>query len=166
MEVGSRVGFTSIRSPDWRMIPTQGFKTTIVPTFLNLQESHQPHSTTQNYSRTHPLHSPKQRNPICLTISATISTVLILLIILCRITLRWPTRGPKFWPGYLHLNPRDGTRTSEPAGSTKWETGFYKQRHIGIGLVVSARLNLVVQLCSATEVRESARLTLGKKNHT
>ena len=105
-------------------------------------------------------------NQICLTISATISTVLILLIILCRITLRWPTRGPKFWPGYLHLSPRDGTRTSEPAGSMKWETGSYKPRHIGIGLVVSAGLNLVVQLCSATEVRESARPTLGKKNHT
>ena len=34
MEVETQVGFTSIRSPDSRRIPTQGFKTTIVLLFL------------------------------------------------------------------------------------------------------------------------------------
>ena len=101
----------------------------------------------------------------CLIISATISTVLIL-IIWCGITLRWLTRGLKFWPGYLHLKPRAGTRTFEPAGSIKWETGSYKLKNIGIGLVVFSGPDVIVQLYFATEVRGLARPTLGKRSPT
>ena len=37
------------------------------------------------------------------------STVLILSM--CGVTIIWwPTRDPKFWPGYLHLSPGHGTR--------------------------------------------------------
>ena len=61
--------------------------------------------------------------------------------------------------------PRDATRTFEPAGSMKWETGSYILRNIGIGLVVSVERNVIVQLCFATEVRGWARHTLGKKRH-
>ena len=57
-------------------------------------------------------------------------------------------------------------RTFELAGSMKWETGSYKLRNIGIGLVVSVGLNAIVKLCFATEVRASARARLGKRNHT
>jgi len=78
------------------------------------------------------------------------------------ITVRWLTRNLKFWPGYLHLNPRDATRTLEPVGLIKWKTGSCKLRNIGTGLVVSVGLDLIVQLCFATEVRGSARPTLGK----
>ena len=46
------------------------------------------------------------KNPKCLNIfpATTTSTPLILLILLtiCGITVRWLTRGRKFWPGYLH----------------------------------------------------------------
>ena len=50
MEAASQIGFTSIGSPDWPRTPTQGFKTTIAPAFLNPQKSHQPtlqHKITQ-----------------------------------------------------------------------------------------------------------------------
>ena len=57
-------------------------------------------------------------------------------------------------------------RTFELTGSMKWESGSYKLRNIGIGLVVSVGLNAIVQLCFATEVQGSARHTLGKRNHT
>ena len=80
------------------------------------------------------------------------------------ITVRWPTRIPKFWPGYLQSNPKDATKTFEPAGSMKWETGSCKLRSIGIGLV-SMGLNVIVQPYFATEIQGSARPTLGKRNH-
>ena len=157
----------STRSPDWPRTPTQGFKTTIAPAFLNPQKSRQPtlpHKITQK-----PIIYTLQdtENPKCLIIPATISTLLIIRILLtmCGITVRWLMRSPKFWPGYLHSNLRDATRTFEPAGSRKWETGSYKLRNIGIGLVVSMGLKLIVQLCFATEVRGSVRPTLGKRNH-
>ena len=84
---------------------------------------------------------------------------------MCRTTIRWPTRSLKFWPGYLHLSLRYGTATFKPVVLARWETGFYKLKNIGIGLVVSVRLNLVVQLCFATEVQGSARPTLGNGKH-
>ena len=78
----------------------------------------------------------------------------------------WPTRSPKFWPGYLHLNQRYGTTTSKLAGSTAWETGSCRLRNIRIGLGVSAGVILVVQPCFDTEVQELAKHSLGKREDT
>ena len=94
------------------------------------------------------------------------STLLISKILLtkCGIIARSQTKIRKFWPGYLHLNHRHGTTTSEPVGSTRWETGSSKLRNIGIGSVVFVVVvDLIVQPCFATEVRELARPTLGKR---
>jgi len=52
--------------------------------------------------------------------------------------------------------------TSEPGGLTRWETGYYKLRNTGIGLVVFVRVTLMVQPYFATEVRGSARPSLGE----
>ena len=81
---------------------------------------------------------------------------------MCGITIRRPTRRLRFWPGYLNLSPRDGTRTYEPVGPTRWGTGSYKPRNIGVGLVVFMMVNLMVQLYSAMEAQELTRPTLGK----
>ena len=106
------------------------------------------------------------KNTKCLNIpSATSTTLLIIqtLLTMCGITAPWWTRSLKFWPGYPHLSPGDGTTTSKPVGSTMWETGSCKLRNIGIGLAVSMGVNLVVQPCSAMEGRGLARPTLGKR---
>ena len=98
----------------------------------------------------------------CLNITSTImSTVLI--ILMCGIPIRWPTRGLKFWPGYLHSNSRNGTTTSKPVGSTRLGTGFYKLKNIGVGFVVFMWLNLMVQPCFVMEVRGLARPSLGER---
>ena len=76
------------------------------------------------------------------------------------------TRGRKFWPGYLHLNPKDGNMTFKPVESKRWETGSYKLRNIGIGFVVFQGVNLMVQPCFATGAPGSVRLILGKREHT
>ena len=75
-------------------------------------------------------------------------------------------RSPKLWPGYLHLSPRAGTTTFEPAGSARWETGFYKLRNIGTGLLVFVRVNPMVWPCFVMEVRGLARPTFGKRKYT
>jgi len=72
-------------------------------------------------------------------------------------------RGRKFWPGYLHLNPRAGTTIFEAVGSTMWEAGSYKLRNIGIGLGFLVAVNLILRPCSAMEVQELARPILGKR---
>jgi len=56
--------------------------------------------------------------------------------------------------------------TFEPIGSTRWDTGSYKLRNIGTGLVVLMGANPMVQPCFATEVQGSARLILGKRKDT
>ena len=98
----------------------------------------------------------------CLNITSTIMSA-VLIISMCGIPIRWPTRGQKFWPGYLHWKPRDGTTTSKPVGSTRWEAGFYKLRNTGIGVVVFVWVNLTVQPCFATEVRGLARPSSGER---
>jgi len=104
-------------------------------------------------------------NTKCLnTTPATTSTLLIsLLLTIYGMILCCPTRGGKFWNGYRHLNPRYGTRTFEPAGSMRWETGSFKLRNIGTGFVVFVEVNLMVQPCFATGVWGLARLTLGER---
>ena len=106
------------------------------------------------------------KNTKCLNIPSATSTTLLTiptLLTMCGITTQWWTRSLKFWPGYLHLSPGHGTTTSKPVGSTRWETGFYKLRNIGIGLAVSMGVNLVVQPCFAMEGRGLARPILGKR---
>ena len=61
------------------------------------------------------------------------------------------------------MSPREGTRKFEPIGSTRWETGSYKLRNTGIGLVAFMGVNLMGQPCFATEARGLARPTLGKE---
>jgi len=92
-------------------------------------------------------------------------TLLIIshVLIICRTTIQWPTKRPKSWPGYLHLNPGYGTTSFETVGLTGWETGSSKLRNIGIGSGVSVEANLMDQPCYATEVRGLARPTLGKR---
>ena len=110
------------------------------------------------------LYSPRiGENTKCLKVTlATTSTLLAM----CRINARWPTRSPGFWPGYLRLNPRYGTRTFEPAESKRWETGSFKLGHIGTGSVVFVGVNLMVQPCFAAEARGLAKLTLGEREAT
>jgi len=109
-------------------------------------------------------------NPKCLSTTSTkISTTLLIIPILltmCGITVRWLTRSPKLWPGYLHLSPRDGTTTFGPAGLTMWETGSCKLRNIGTGLVIFVGVNAMVQRCFAMEVPGLARATLGEIKYT
>ena len=85
---------------------------------------------------------------------------------MCGITIRWPTRSPKFWPGYRHSNPRDDTATFDPVGLKRLETGCYKLKNIGIGLMVLVGVNLMAQSYFAMEVPGLARPTLGKGEHT
>ena len=94
------------------------------------------------------------------TTLAIMSTVLI--ILMCGIPIRWPTRGQRFWPGYLHSSPGHGTRTFGPVGSTRSETGFYELKNIRVGLVFMWA-NLMVQPCFATEVRGLARHSSGER---
>ena len=146
----------------------QNFKTVNAPHFLHsswnyINPPHQAKLLTNSPSAT----LKRAKNPKCLNVtSTTISTTLLIIPILltmCGITARWPMRSPKFWPGYLHLNPTCGTTTSKAEGSTKWETGSYGLRNIGNGFVVSVAVNLTVPLCFATEVRGLAKPTLGKR---
>ena len=121
--------------------------------------------------KNHPQQPSKHQNiQKCLNItSAVISTLLTCKILLttCGIIARSQTKIRKFWPGYLHLNPRHGTTTSEPVGSMRWENGSSKLRNIGIGSVVFVVVvDLMVQPCFVTEVRELARPTLGKREDT
>ena len=73
-------------------------------------------------------------NPKCLIIPATMSTLLIIIILLtmCGITVRWLMRSLKFWPGYLHLSPRDATRIFELVGLMMSATGSCILRNIGM----------------------------------
>lgn len=79
----------------------------------------------------------------------------------CGIIARWPMRGWKFWPSYLYLNLRYGTRTFGPVVSSRWKTGSYRLRIIGIGLVVYVGLNLVAQPCFVKEAWGLGRPTPG-----
>jgi len=121
------------------------------------------------------------KNPKCLNFTSTkipillaipiiliIPTVLIqpILLAMCGITARSPTKIPEFWPGYPPLNPRHGTMTSEPVGLRRWETGSYKLRNTEIGSVVPAVMGLIVQPCFVTEIRGLGRPTLGKGEDT
>ena len=109
------------------------------------------------------------KNTKCLnTTSTTTSTLLIpaFLFTMCRIATPRSGKSPKFWPGYLHSNPKDGITTFEPVGSLRWGNGSYKRRNIGIGLVVFVGVYLITQLCFAMEVRGLARPTLGKREET
>ena len=106
------------------------------------------------------------KHPKCLSIISATTSTLSILLIMCGVTLQWPTRSREFWPGYLHSNPRNGTTISKPVGSTTWETGSWRLRNIGIGLVVAVRVILVVQPCFATEVQELVKHTLGKRENT
>jgi len=147
-------------------LPHKASKPALSPHLLYPQKSHQPtlpHKIIQEPA----LYILQYiENQICLIIPAATSTVSIqtILLTMCGITARWPTRILGFYHGYLHSNPRDATKTFEPAESMKWETGSCKLRNIGIGLVVSMGLNVIAQLCFATEVQGSARPTLGKRN--
>jgi len=120
--------------------------------------------------KNHPQQPSKHQNiQKCLnTTSAAIPALLISKILLttCGIIARSQTKIRKFWPGYLHLNHRHGTTTSEPVGSARWETGSSKLRNIGIGSVVFVMVDLIVQPCFVTEVRELARPTLGTRENT
>ena len=116
------------------------------PRFSSLQELQQanlPHKITPE-SIFYNLQTLTNTRCFNLT-SKTTSALLILTfrLIMCRITTRWPRRSPKLWPGYLHLNPKDGTRTFGPVGSTRWETGSCRLKNIGIGSVVPM-VNLMV----------------------
>jgi len=88
---------------------------------------------------------------------------LIILLTMCGTIARWQTRSPRFWPGYLHWNPRNGTRKFERVGSTEWETGSPGLQNIRIGLIALVGANLIIQPCFATEVMGLARPTLGKE---
>ena len=96
---------------------------------------------------------------------ATMSKTLLIstLLTMCGVAIQWLTRSLIFWPGYLHLSPRDDTRIFGSVELTRWETGFYKLRNIGIGWVVFAGVNLVAQPCFATGVRELVRPLSGKE---
>ena len=109
--------------------------------------------------------NPKWRNLTSPTISAILLIIPILLT-MCGITARWRTGGRKFWPGYLHSNPRYGTTTSKAVGSTRWETGSSRPRNIGIGSVASVGVVLRVRPCFATEVLELAKHSLGEREDT
>jgi len=145
----------------WRL------KMAIVPAFL-----HPPRNYINRLSSTKLPKNPSSltleapKNTKCLNPTSTaISTVLIMTILLamCGITARLLTRSPKFWHGYHHSNPRYGTTTSKAVGSTTSETGSYRPRNIGIGLVVSVGAILQVQPCFATEVQGLAKHSLGKR---
>jgi len=110
--------------------------------------------------------SKTAKNTKCLNITSTTSSSLAIILAVRQTTILRPSRSLKFWPGYLHLNPRDGTRTFGPIGSTGWATGFYKLRNIGIGLLVFVGVNPMVRPCFATDVRGLARPTLGKEEGT
>ena len=105
------------------------------------------------------------KNTRCLSITS-VATPTLLILRMCGITIRWRTRSRKFWPGYPHLNPRDGTRIFEVVGSTRWETGSYKLKNIGIGLVEFVGVNLVVQPYSVMEAPGLVRPTLGKRRYS
>ena len=95
------VGFTSIRSANQpKAPPHKASKPRLPPLFLILRDHINP-LYHKNYSRTHPLLEYTLQNSAsrkCLIISATISTLLIIPILLtmCRITALWLTRSPKF----------------------------------------------------------------------
>ena len=72
-------------------------------------------------------------------------------------------RGIRFSHGYLHWNPEYGTMILEPTESNMWETGSYGQRNIRIGAMAFTVANPISRPCLVTEIRGSARPTLGKK---
>ena len=109
--------------------------------------------------------NPKCRNLTSPTISTTLLIIPILLT-MCGITAPWVARSGGFWPGYHHSNPRYATATSKAVGLTRWEIGSYRPRNIGIGLVVSVGAIPLVQPCFSTEVLESAKHTLGRREDT
>ena len=143
----------------------------IAPAFLHPRRNHSNlHYPTKLHKNPSSTTFETAKNRKCLNITlATISATLLILPILttmCGITVRWVMRSRKFWPGYLHSNPRYGTTTSKPVGSKTWEAGSCRLRNIGIGLGVSVGVILVVQPCFATEVQELAKHTLGKREDT
>ena len=147
----------------------QGFKPTIAPAFLNPQESHQP--TLSHEITPEPILYNLQNgeNPKCLNIlpaTTPIPLTISILSTMCAITIRFLTRGRKFWLGYPHLNLKDGTTIFKPVELTRWETGSYKLRNIEIGLVTFRGVNLMAQPCIAIEVRGLARPILGKRRYT
>jgi len=139
----------------------------MVPTFFAIQELLQPnpqHKITQDPSSTA---LKTAENTKCLdSTSPTTILPISMLLTMCGVTLLRPTWGRRFWLGYLHLNLRYGTTTSEPVESTEWGTGSFKLRNIGIGSVVFVGVNLMVQPCFVPGVRGLARLSLGEREAT
>jgi len=148
----------------------RGFGVAITPAFLrtlgiNLLQQNPPHKISRKPILSTALKTAK--NTKCLdSASPTIILSISLLLTMCEATLLRLTRGQKFWLGYRHSNPRDGTTKSKPAESTRWETGSYRAKNIGIGLVVSMATDLVGQPCFAMEIQELARPTLGEREAT
>ena len=165
MEADSPFGFTSTGSIDWIETPPTRPPRTITPAFqvLHPQELHQATLPQKVIPKPilHNIQTPK--NTKCLNITSKITSILLILLTMCRITMRWPTRSLKLWPGYLHLSPKDDTTTFEPVGSTRWETGFCNLKNIGIGLVLLVGVDPIAQPCFAMEVPGLARPTLGKR---
>ena len=167
MEADTPFGFTSIGSIDWTETPPTRLQRTIAPAFqvLHPQELHQTIISHKIAPRAI-LHNIQAANKKCLNIALKITSTLLILTFrleMCRITMHRLTRSPKFWPGYLHLSPRNDITTFDPVESTRWETGSYKPRNIGIGFAVFMRVNPMAQPCFAMEVPGLARPTLGKR---
>ena len=171
MAVYDLVGFTSVESSDLPGVRQQGFKISTAPHSFTPRNRINPLHHIKLLENPSPTISKTAKNQKCLNITSTrISTPLIIPILLpmCGITLRSPTRSLKFWPDYPHLNPRYGTMTSKPGESTRWEIGSYRLRNIAIGLVVSVGVILLVmdQPCFAVEVPELEKHTLGERQDT
>ena len=168
------VGFTENNNTrigwiDWTRASLTRLQNNHPPAFLHPQELYRPALLVNLLKNPSSTTFETEKNTKCLEIiSATTSTLLIILT-MCGITIQCPTRSPKspkYWPGYLHSNPRYGTTISKPAGSTTWETDSCRLRNIRTGLVVSVGVILVVQLYFATEVQGLAKHTFGKREYT
>jgi len=134
----------------------------MIPAFLHFQELCRP--TLQSLKNSSSTIRKTAKNTACVHFTpATMPITLIILPTMCGRRARWQTRSPRFWPGYLHLSPRNGTRTFERVGWTEWEAGSPGPQNIRIGLIVFMGANLIIQPCFATGVMGLARPTLGKE---
>ena len=68
-----------------------------------------------------------------------------------------------FLPGYPHLIPGYGTRTSETSESNMSENGSYDLRNLETGTLAAREVNPIRQFCFSMGIRGWARRLLGNK---
>jgi len=144
-----------------------GFKIAITPAYLLPLGITSTNSTASNHSRAHPFQPSTQRKNTMSqhhaneNINNSFNNTNSFNNVWNNCTVVDEKSEILAWLSLLE--PRYGTTTLAPVGSTRWETGSYKLSNIRIGLVVSMGVNLMGRPCFDTEVRGSARPTSGRE---